>query len=273
MSCERPAIAPARCRRRDRCGRPIRPPRPASSRRAPGPARRGGRCGRAETAGACTPACSRSIRRRCSSRASSCPSALMQMVARAIASASVPTRVPSCQPQTARVRVRAQPPSSIGGIRAGRPRSRNSRRCRALKPPDVTLADPASDPDVQLMLRVRAGDAEAFRELFEKHSRAIVNFAYHFVGNRQRAEEIAQDVFLQIYRAAAPLRADGEVHHLALPHRHQRLPERGAAARASPPAPLARAPARRRAQARRDRLSRSDGDPGRQRLGGSAARS
>ncbi len=71
-----------------------------------------------------------------------------------------------------------------------------------MKPVDATLADPASDPDVQLMLRVRSGDAEAFRELFEKHQRAIVNFAYHFVGNRPRAEEIAQDVFLQIHRAA-----------------------------------------------------------------------
>jgi RNA polymerase sigma-70 factor (ECF subfamily) len=67
---------------------------------------------------------------------------------------------------------------------------------------DVTNADPASDPDVRLMLRVRAGDGEAFRELFEKHRRAIVNFAYQIVGSRQRAEEIAQDVFLQIYRAA-----------------------------------------------------------------------
>lgn len=71
-----------------------------------------------------------------------------------------------------------------------------------MKPSDVTLANPAADPDVQLMMRVRDGDAEAFRELFEKHSRSIVNFAFHFVGNRQRAEEIAQDVFLQIYRAA-----------------------------------------------------------------------
>ncbi len=70
-----------------------------------------------------------------------------------------------------------------------------------MKPPDV-LADPTSDPDVQRMLRVRSGDAEAFRELFEKHGRAIVNFAYHFVGQRERAEEIAQDVFLQIHRAA-----------------------------------------------------------------------
>ena len=72
-----------------------------------------------------------------------------------------------------------------------------------MKPFEVSTADPASDPDVQLMLRVRAGDGEAFRELFEKHTRAIVNFAYQFVGTRQRAEEIAQDVFLQIHRAAA----------------------------------------------------------------------
>jgi RNA polymerase sigma-70 factor (ECF subfamily) len=79
-----------------------------------------------------------------------------------------------------------------------------------LKPLDVPLADPASDPDVQLMLRVRAGDAEAFRELFDKHHRAIVNFAYQFVGTRQRAEEIAQDVFLQIYRAAGRYEAQAK---------------------------------------------------------------
>jgi len=53
------------------------------------------------------------------------------------------------------------------------------------------------------MLRFRGGDEDAFRELFEKHGKAIVNFAYNFVGNRPRAEELAQDVFLQVYRAGA----------------------------------------------------------------------
>jgi len=72
-----------------------------------------------------------------------------------------------------------------------------------LKTPKVTAPEPASDPDVQLMLRFRAGDEQAFRELFEKHARAIVNFAYNFVGSRPRAEELAQDVFLQVYRAGA----------------------------------------------------------------------
>jgi RNA polymerase sigma-70 factor (ECF subfamily) len=72
-----------------------------------------------------------------------------------------------------------------------------------LKTPNVTAPEPAPDPDVQLMLRFRAGDESAFRELFEKHGKAIVNFAYNFVGSRPRAEELAQDVFLQVYRAAA----------------------------------------------------------------------
>jgi len=71
------------------------------------------------------------------------------------------------------------------------------------KPRTLPLAASASDPDVRLMLRFQGGDEEAFRELFEKHSRAIVNFAYHFVGTRARAEELAQDVFLQVYRAGS----------------------------------------------------------------------
>jgi RNA polymerase sigma-70 factor (ECF subfamily) len=48
---------------------------------------------------------------------------------------------------------------------------------------------------------VRGGDTVAFRELFAKYSEAVVNFAYRFVNNRSRAEELAQDAFLQIYRA------------------------------------------------------------------------
>lgn len=70
-----------------------------------------------------------------------------------------------------------------------------------LKTKNVPAPAPTTDPDVQLMLRFRAGDEAAFRELFEKHGKAIVNFAYNFVGNKPRAEELAQDVFFQIYRA------------------------------------------------------------------------
>lgn len=59
-----------------------------------------------------------------------------------------------------------------------------------------------SDPDAELMLAAAAGDARAFARLFDKYARAVVNFAYRFVGDRGRAEELAQDVFLKLHKAA-----------------------------------------------------------------------
>jgi RNA polymerase sigma-70 factor (ECF subfamily) len=56
------------------------------------------------------------------------------------------------------------------------------------------------DLDVQLMLRFQQGDVGAFQQLFQKYTPSVVNFAFHFLGNRGRAEEIAQEVFLQVYR-------------------------------------------------------------------------
>ena len=56
------------------------------------------------------------------------------------------------------------------------------------------------DPDVALMLAVQRGDESAFARLFEKHIGGVVGFATQFVGTRARAEELAQDVFLQVYK-------------------------------------------------------------------------
>jgi RNA polymerase sigma-70 factor (ECF subfamily) len=61
--------------------------------------------------------------------------------------------------------------------------------------------DPVEDPDTALMLRVKEGDREAFRALFEKHSGSVARFAAGFVGGAARADELMQDVFLQVYRA------------------------------------------------------------------------
>jgi RNA polymerase sigma-70 factor, ECF subfamily len=67
-----------------------------------------------------------------------------------------------------------------------------------------TKMDPAAwraDPDVVLMERLRDGDMEAFQVLFAKYSAALVKFAYRFLGSRDRAEEVAQTAFLQLFRA------------------------------------------------------------------------
>lgn len=66
-----------------------------------------------------------------------------------------------------------------------------------------TPLDTEGDPDVQLMLDVQQGSQTAFRQLFEKHVAGVIGFAMQFVNSRARAEELAQDVFLQIYRTRA----------------------------------------------------------------------
>ncbi len=57
------------------------------------------------------------------------------------------------------------------------------------------------DPDAALMLAFQRGDEGAFRALYERHAPAMFRFCHHFVRNTARAEELAQDVFLKVYRA------------------------------------------------------------------------
>jgi RNA polymerase sigma-70 factor (ECF subfamily) len=57
------------------------------------------------------------------------------------------------------------------------------------------------DPDVRLMLRVRENDAEAFQQLVDKHQNRLVMILEHLVSDRSQAEDLAQDVFLRVYRA------------------------------------------------------------------------
>jgi len=59
-----------------------------------------------------------------------------------------------------------------------------------------------TDPDIQIMLRCRDGDEEAFRILFVRHKKKVINFCYRFCSDRSVAEDLAQEVFLRIYRAA-----------------------------------------------------------------------
>jgi RNA polymerase sigma-70 factor (ECF subfamily) len=59
------------------------------------------------------------------------------------------------------------------------------------------------DPDAELMLAVKGGDQRAFAQLFDRYAKAIVQFAFRFVGDRARAEELAQDIFMKLYRSAA----------------------------------------------------------------------
>jgi RNA polymerase sigma-70 factor (ECF subfamily) len=56
------------------------------------------------------------------------------------------------------------------------------------------------DPDIRLMLRVRDDDQAAFAELVELYHRRVVTVMHHLVGNAEEAEDLAQEVFLRVYR-------------------------------------------------------------------------
>jgi RNA polymerase sigma-70 factor, ECF subfamily len=59
----------------------------------------------------------------------------------------------------------------------------------------------ALDPDVRLMLDVREGSAAAFEELVLRYQGRLVSVLEHLVGHRDQAEDLAQEVFLRVYRA------------------------------------------------------------------------
>jgi RNA polymerase sigma-70 factor (ECF subfamily) len=62
--------------------------------------------------------------------------------------------------------------------------------------------------DAQLMLRAAQGDEGCFNQLVAKYNRPLMHFLYRMVHNQAVAEELAQDVFLRVYRARESYRAE-----------------------------------------------------------------
>ncbi|HEU5124628.1 MAG TPA: sigma-70 family RNA polymerase sigma factor [Verrucomicrobiae bacterium] len=58
------------------------------------------------------------------------------------------------------------------------------------------------DPDAALMLRVKQGDAAAFTELVEKYKQPVINLIYRTLRDATEAEDLAQNVFVQVYKSA-----------------------------------------------------------------------
>jgi RNA polymerase sigma-70 factor (ECF subfamily) len=59
----------------------------------------------------------------------------------------------------------------------------------------------ALERDAELMLRVREGDGDSFTLLLERHRAPVIHFLYRMLQNQAIAEELAQEVFLRVYRS------------------------------------------------------------------------
>jgi RNA polymerase sigma-70 factor (ECF subfamily) len=87
--------------------------------------------------------------------------------------------------------------------------NREAESPRTLKPP-AGPAEWRSMSDADIMLRVREGDDVGFNFLIEKYRKPIINFMYRMVHNQAVAEELAQEVFLRVYRSRLTYRAEAK---------------------------------------------------------------
>lgn len=72
----------------------------------------------------------------------------------------------------------------------------------------LTAAKLPDTGDADMMLRLKAGELQCFDYLMNKYRRAMVHFMYRMVHNQAVAEEMAQEVFLRVYRSRETYRAE-----------------------------------------------------------------
>lgn len=100
---------------------------------------------------------------------------------------------------------RIRPPMVLTGVGEVRRMHREPGPVAA-ETPVATIA--SVDPDVALMLRVQTGDQGAFQELFRKYSPRILQYVRRMLASDARAEELTQDVFVQVFRFRARYRPE-----------------------------------------------------------------
>ena len=65
--------------------------------------------------------------------------------------------------------------------------------------------------DTELIARAARGDAAAFQALVERHRSMVYRVAFQFAGNHHDAEDIAQEVFIKVYRSLDRFRQDAQL--------------------------------------------------------------
>lgn len=117
---------------------------------------------------------------------------------------------------------------------------------------------PKPDGDFDLLAEFNAGSEEAFTRIVDKHAGPLINFLHRYTQDRAESEDIAQETFLKLYKAAPGLRPGAKLstilykiaYHLAV-DRARRLKSRAerAPTRSLDAAPPAAEPAARQAEA------------------------
>jgi RNA polymerase sigma-70 factor, ECF subfamily len=72
----------------------------------------------------------------------------------------------------------------------------------------VAIETPQVDSDLELARASAAGDAAAFERLYQQYNRRVFSICLRMLGNPTEAEDLTQDVFVQLYRKIGSFRGD-----------------------------------------------------------------
>lgn len=65
--------------------------------------------------------------------------------------------------------------------------------------------------ETEIIQKLQQGNEQAFKQLVEKYQKLVVNTCFSMVHNTEDAEDIAQDVFIEVYRSVGSFRADSKL--------------------------------------------------------------
>jgi RNA polymerase sigma-70 factor (ECF subfamily) len=65
--------------------------------------------------------------------------------------------------------------------------------------------------DEELIQKIVDRDHQAFKSLVDRYQHLVINACYNLIGNRQDAEDVAQEVFLQVYKSAQKFRGEAKI--------------------------------------------------------------
>ncbi len=75
----------------------------------------------------------------------------------------------------------------------------------------MTMGPEAHSAETALMERLQRGDARAFEQLVRSHQHRVFDFCYRMLGDREEANDIAQDVFISVHQNLAGFRRDAKL--------------------------------------------------------------
>ncbi|MBN8545488.1 MAG: RNA polymerase sigma factor [Ignavibacteria bacterium] len=65
--------------------------------------------------------------------------------------------------------------------------------------------------DLEIVSRLKAGDSEAFRFVVDRYQNMVMNCAYKFLQNEESAEDITQDVFIEVFESIGSFRVESKL--------------------------------------------------------------